>query len=160
MPSRTSALSSRNFLIYLSGSVVSLHGLWIYRVALGWFAWQLTHSEFWVGVVAFTHGFGGRGVPGGARGFLTFSNPRTVGFRRQGAEWPAFSPAIKAVPSASSCRIPDLSLSAAADWSTPPSFAIFFATETRLHMHHFNQQIAVCTPKLLRDVTPKIGAAK
>ncbi len=54
MPDKSSALSSRNYLIYLSGSVVSLHGLWIYRVALGWFAWQLTHSEFWVGVVAFT----------------------------------------------------------------------------------------------------------
>ena len=52
--SNSSALSSRNFLIYLIGSTVSLHGLWIYRVALGWFAWQLTGSEFWIGVVAFT----------------------------------------------------------------------------------------------------------
>lgn len=52
--SNSSALSSRNFLIYLIGSTVSLHGLWIYRVALGWFTWQLTGSEFWVGVVAFT----------------------------------------------------------------------------------------------------------
>ena len=50
----TSALSSRNFRIYLAGSTVSLHGLWIYRVALGWFAWQLTGSELWVGVVAFS----------------------------------------------------------------------------------------------------------
>ncbi|MDH3614892.1 MAG: MFS transporter [Gammaproteobacteria bacterium] len=50
----SSALSSRNFLIYLTGSTVSLHGLWIYRVALGWFAWQISGSEFWVGVVAFT----------------------------------------------------------------------------------------------------------
>ena len=50
----TSALSSRNFLIYLAGSVVSLHGLWVYRVALAWFAWQLSASEFWVGIVAFT----------------------------------------------------------------------------------------------------------
>ena len=49
-----SALGNRNFLIYLTGSTISLHGLWIYRVALGWFAWQLTHSEFWVGIVAFT----------------------------------------------------------------------------------------------------------
>jgi MFS family permease len=48
------ALSSRSFLIYLIGSTVSLHGLWIYRVALGWFAWQMTGSEFWVGLVAFT----------------------------------------------------------------------------------------------------------
>ena len=51
---KNSALSSRSFLIYLIGSTVSLHGLWIYRVALGWFAWQITGSEFWVGLVAFT----------------------------------------------------------------------------------------------------------
>ena len=50
----SSALRNRNFLIYLSGATISLHGLWIYRVALGWFAWQLTGSEFWVGVVAFS----------------------------------------------------------------------------------------------------------
>jgi MFS family permease len=50
----SSALRNRNFLIYLSGSTVSLHGLWIYRVALGWYAWQLTGSELWVGIVAFT----------------------------------------------------------------------------------------------------------
>lgn len=49
-----SALSNRSFLIYLIGSTVSLHGLWIYRVALGWFTWELTGSEFWVGFVAFT----------------------------------------------------------------------------------------------------------
>lgn len=49
-----SALSNRSFVVYLIGSTVSLHGLWIYRVALGWFAWQLTASEFWVGIVAFT----------------------------------------------------------------------------------------------------------
>ena len=49
-----SALSSRNFRIYISGSIISLHGLWIYRVALGWFTWQITGSELWVGIVAFT----------------------------------------------------------------------------------------------------------
>lgn len=52
--SNRSALSSRNFLIYLIGSTVSLHGLWVYRVALGWFAWQLTGSELWVGIVSFS----------------------------------------------------------------------------------------------------------
>jgi len=50
----SSALHNRNFLIYLSGALVSLHGLWIYRVALGWSAWELTGSELWVGIVAFT----------------------------------------------------------------------------------------------------------
>jgi len=49
-----SALSNRSFLIYLVGSTVSLHGLWIYRVALGWFTWEITGSELWVGIVAFT----------------------------------------------------------------------------------------------------------
>lgn len=50
----SSALSNRNYLTYLIGNTVSLHGLWIYRVALGWFAWELSHSELWVGVIAFT----------------------------------------------------------------------------------------------------------
>jgi MFS family permease len=50
----SSALTNRNFLIYIGGSVFSLHGVWIYRVALAWLAWQLTRSEFWVGLIAFT----------------------------------------------------------------------------------------------------------
>lgn len=49
-----SALSSRYYLIYLIGGTISLHGLWIYRVALGWYAWQLSGSELWVGIIAFT----------------------------------------------------------------------------------------------------------
>ena len=49
-----SALSSRNYLIYFIGGTVSLHGLWIYRVALGWYAWQLSGSELWIGIIAFT----------------------------------------------------------------------------------------------------------
>ncbi len=56
-PMSDSALSNRNFLIYLAGNTISLHGLWVYRLALGWLAWQLTESEFWVGVVAFTQYF-------------------------------------------------------------------------------------------------------
>lgn len=51
---QSSALRNRNFQVYFAGTTVSLHGVWIYRVALGWLAWELTHSEFWVGVVAFT----------------------------------------------------------------------------------------------------------
>lgn len=50
----SSALSNRNYRVFLAGATISLHGVWVYRVALGWFAWELTHSEFWVGVVAFT----------------------------------------------------------------------------------------------------------
>ena len=54
---QSSALRNRNFLTYLIGNTISLHGLWVYRVALGWSAWQLTASEFWVGLVAFTQFF-------------------------------------------------------------------------------------------------------
>jgi MFS family permease len=50
----SSALTNRNFLVYISGSLFSLHGVWIYRVALAWLAWELTRSEFWVGLIAFT----------------------------------------------------------------------------------------------------------
>ena len=49
-----SAITSRNYLVYLTGNTISLHGLWIYRVALGWYAWQISGSELWVGVIAFT----------------------------------------------------------------------------------------------------------
>mgnify|MGYP001815436545 FL=1 len=49
-----SALRHKNYAIYLAGNTLSLHGLWVYRVALGWFAWQLSHSELWIGIVAFT----------------------------------------------------------------------------------------------------------
>lgn len=50
----TSALKSPNYLTYLIGNTISLHGFWMYRVALGWFAWQMTESTLWVGIVAFT----------------------------------------------------------------------------------------------------------
>ena len=50
----TSALSNRSYVLYLAGATISLHGLWVYRVALGWFAWQLSGSELWVGIIAFT----------------------------------------------------------------------------------------------------------
>ncbi|MEM8684498.1 MAG: MFS transporter, partial [Pseudomonadota bacterium] len=49
-----SALRNRNFQIYFAGAVVSLHGLWVFRVALAWYAWQLTESESWVGIIAFS----------------------------------------------------------------------------------------------------------
>jgi MFS family permease len=45
-------LQSRDFAIYLVGSTLSLHGLWIQRVAIGWLAWELTNSEVWLGLIA------------------------------------------------------------------------------------------------------------
>ena len=76
-----SALSNRSFLIYLAGSTVSLHGLWIYRVALGWFTWQLTGSEFWVGIVAFTQ-FAPAVIFGPLFGVLADRTPFSDGFQQ------------------------------------------------------------------------------
>lgn len=47
-----SALSSQNFRKYLYGNVLSVLGVWIQRLALGWHAWQLSESALVVGIVA------------------------------------------------------------------------------------------------------------
>jgi MFS family permease len=47
------ALGDRAFLIYTIGNGISALGLWVQRLALGWLAWQLSHSELWVGAIAF-----------------------------------------------------------------------------------------------------------
>jgi MFS family permease len=47
------AFANRNYAIYAAGNAVSLVGTWVQRVAVGWFAWELTHSGFWLGAVAF-----------------------------------------------------------------------------------------------------------
>ncbi|MEY4642634.1 MAG: hypothetical protein RLZZ227_2628, partial [Pseudomonadota bacterium] len=48
-----SALSNRNFAIYISGNCLSLIGFWMQRLAVAWLTWEISHSEFWVGAVAF-----------------------------------------------------------------------------------------------------------
>ncbi|MGE4219238.1 MAG: MFS transporter, partial [Alphaproteobacteria bacterium] len=45
--------TNRNYAIYTAGNAVSLTGLWVQRLAVGWLAWELTHSGFWLGAVAF-----------------------------------------------------------------------------------------------------------
>jgi MFS family permease len=47
-----SALRSRNFRIFLYGNTISVLGIWIQRLALGWQAWQLSESSLIVGLVA------------------------------------------------------------------------------------------------------------
>jgi predicted MFS family arabinose efflux permease len=47
------ALASRNYRLYASGNFISLVGTWLQRIAVGWLAWQLTHSGTWLGLVAF-----------------------------------------------------------------------------------------------------------
>ncbi|HYM31501.1 MAG TPA: MFS transporter [Candidatus Cybelea sp.] len=47
------ALAYRNYRTYIIGNGISLIGTWAQRIAVGWLAWQLTHSATWLGVVAF-----------------------------------------------------------------------------------------------------------
>ena len=46
-------LAGRNARIFYSGSVVCWTGSWVQRIATDWMAWELTHSAFWVGIIAF-----------------------------------------------------------------------------------------------------------
>ncbi|MDB5314346.1 MAG: transporter [Rhodospirillales bacterium] len=47
------ALAHRNARIFFAASLTAWTGLWMHRIAVSWFAWQLTGSAFWVGMVAF-----------------------------------------------------------------------------------------------------------
>jgi len=46
------AMGARNYRLYTIGNAISLVGNWLQRVAVGWLAWELTHSTTWLGVVA------------------------------------------------------------------------------------------------------------
>jgi predicted MFS family arabinose efflux permease len=48
-----SAFGNRNFAIYTAGSAITLVGLWVQRLGVGWLTWELTRSGFWLGAVAF-----------------------------------------------------------------------------------------------------------
>jgi MFS family permease len=50
-------LRNANFGIYSAGAGISLVGMWMQRIAVGWLTWQLTQSGFWLGVVAFADFF-------------------------------------------------------------------------------------------------------
>jgi MFS family permease len=51
------AFAHRNYRIYAGGNAVSLTGIWMQRVAVGWLAWTLTHSGTWLGIVSMTEFF-------------------------------------------------------------------------------------------------------
>lgn len=42
----------RSFRLYLYGHIPNVVGVWVVRVAIGWLAWQLTESSFWLGALA------------------------------------------------------------------------------------------------------------
>lgn len=47
------AFSHRNFVLYTAGNFPSQISVWAQRVAIGWLAWELTHSPFILGVIGF-----------------------------------------------------------------------------------------------------------
>jgi MFS family permease len=47
------ALQEPAFRAYMSVNAVSVIGTWMQRTAVGWYAWELTASPFWLGMVAF-----------------------------------------------------------------------------------------------------------
>ena len=51
------AFTHRNYRIYAAGNVVSLIGVWMQRVAVGWLAWSLTHSGTWLGILSMAEFF-------------------------------------------------------------------------------------------------------
>ncbi len=42
---------------YTAGNSLSLIGLWMQRIGVGWLAWDLTHSPTWLGIIAMTEFF-------------------------------------------------------------------------------------------------------
>jgi MFS family permease len=50
-------LRNADFGIDSAGSAVSLIGMWMQRIAIGWLTWQLTESGLWLGIVAFADFF-------------------------------------------------------------------------------------------------------
>ncbi len=55
------ALPLRNatYGIYAAGNAISLVGTWMQRISVSWLTWELTHSGFWLGVIAFADFFPG-----------------------------------------------------------------------------------------------------
>jgi predicted MFS family arabinose efflux permease len=51
------ALGHRNYRIYAGGNLVSLVGIWLQRVAVGWLAWTLSHSGTWLGIMSMAEFF-------------------------------------------------------------------------------------------------------
>ncbi|MFL2770859.1 MAG: MFS transporter [Rhodospirillaceae bacterium] len=42
----------RNFALYTAGNTLSLIGMWVQRLAVGWLMWELTGSGAWLGAIA------------------------------------------------------------------------------------------------------------
>ena len=47
----------RDYATYTAGNSLSLIGLWMQRIGIGWLAWELTHSPTWLGIIAMAEFF-------------------------------------------------------------------------------------------------------
>jgi MFS family permease len=75
------SLRNRDFRIYVLSGVPSLLSDWMTRVAVGWLAWELTHSATWLGIMGFVELFPALilGVFGGVVADR-FDKPRLMAF--------------------------------------------------------------------------------
>ena len=64
--------------IYAAGNAVSLIGTWMQRISVSWLTWEMTHSGFWLGAVAFADFFPGLVVGPLAGAFADRANQLTV----------------------------------------------------------------------------------
>jgi len=53
LPPSLRALHYRNFQLYMMGQSISLIGTWMQRIAVSWLVYEMTHSAFMLGLVAF-----------------------------------------------------------------------------------------------------------
>jgi predicted MFS family arabinose efflux permease len=64
--------------IYAAGNAVSLVGTWMQRISVSWLTWEMTHSGFWLGAVAFADFVPGLVVGPLAGAFADRANQLTV----------------------------------------------------------------------------------
>jgi len=46
--------SNRNYRRYWFGLAISTIGFWMFRVAVGWYTWEITNSPAWLGIIGFS----------------------------------------------------------------------------------------------------------
>lgn len=66
---------ARNFVVFSAGQGASSIGTWMQKTAIGWTAWELTHSPAWVGAIALTELFAALWVAPLAGAVTDRSNP-------------------------------------------------------------------------------------
>jgi MFS family permease len=69
---------NKTYGVYAGGNAVSLVGTWMQRISVSWLTWDMTHSGFWLGVMAFADFFPGLVVGPLAGAFADRTDQLTV----------------------------------------------------------------------------------